>query len=116
MCSVQCAVCSVQIGRLTGSERNLVALCAFSQVIQVIGERVGRRVRGRATHGAPQVSSFAFDSSQKFQALVSILARYFQLPIILLVFGLILSSNFGFYSWVRERVTHGAGKVSRFNS
>ena len=31
--------CSVQIGRLTGSERNLVALCAFSQVIHWGGER-----------------------------------------------------------------------------
>ena len=64
LCSASCAGCSavrgecgmhgVQIGRLTGSERNLVALCAFSQVI---GERVGRRVRGRATHGAPKFSS-----------------------------------------------------------
>ena len=57
LCSGSCAGCSavrgecvmhgVQIGRLTGSERNLVALCAFSQVTHR-----GERVRGRATHGA----------------------------------------------------------------
>ena len=47
VCAMSSTVCSVQIVRLTGSERNLVALCAFSQVTHR-----GERVRGRATHGA----------------------------------------------------------------
>ena len=68
LCSGSCAGCSavrgecvmhgVQIGRLTGSERNLVALCAFGQVIPTTSRLRRGRVRGRATHGAKSTKSF----------------------------------------------------------
>ena len=56
----------VQIGRLTGSERNLVALCAFGQVIPTTSRLRRGRVRGRATHGAK--SSKSFHTSKVFLA------------------------------------------------
>ena len=68
LCSASCEGCSavrrecvmygVQIGRLTGSERNLVALCAFGQVIPTTSRLRRGRVRGRATHGAKSSKSF----------------------------------------------------------
>ena len=43
----ECVMHGVQIGRLTGSERNLVALCAFGQVIPTTSRlRRGRKGEG----------------------------------------------------------------------
>ena len=62
----ECVMHGVQIGRLTGSERNLVALCAFGQVIPTTSRLRRGRVRGRATHGAK--SSKSFHTSKVFLA------------------------------------------------